>query len=215
MGWVRVSDDFYDHGAHSTLELEAWGLWLWSLAWSNRNLSDGVIPWPVAKRMDPDGKASGALIDAGRWLDHGCVLEVHDFLEYQPSAEQVRAKRLKERERWQRRADSESPPRQLHAVPDATPPASQPQPQHLSTTDESARKRSKRKPGVAIPIPFTPDESVVAFAAREYPNVDLRQTTQAMVDWALENDARKVDWQRTLKGFVRRNHEQQQRGGRW
>lgn len=80
MGWVRVSDDFYDHPAHVDLDLSAWGLWLWSLAWANRNLTDGVLPLAAVRRMDPDGTASGALITAGRWveLDDGRV-RVHDF----------------------------------------------------------------------------------------------------------------------------------------
>jgi hypothetical protein len=127
MGWVRVSDDFYDHPAHAVLGLEEWGLWLWSLAWANRNLTDGAIPMLVVKRMDPDGDATGALIEAGRWDHLDDRVEIHDYLEFQPSAQQIRAKREKERERFQRR--SAATPRGERADSAATPPASQPQPQ--------------------------------------------------------------------------------------
>lgn len=144
MGWVRVDDAFYDHPAHAGLTLEAWGLWLWGLAWSNRNLSDGSIPTAAIERMDPDGMASGALISSGRWHQDGDVVLIHDYLAYQPSAESVRSKRVKERERWQRRADStdtppaphddsaQTPPRRDRggsAEEHATPRSSQPQPQ--------------------------------------------------------------------------------------
>jgi hypothetical protein len=131
VGWVRDSDDFYDHPKLADLDLAAWGLRAWGTAWANRNLSDGVVPYSIVKRMDPDGMASGALIDAGVWhLEDGCI-RIHDYLDYQPSAEQVRSKREKERERWQRRASSEPPPPQLRAEYAATPTASQPQPQPI------------------------------------------------------------------------------------
>ena len=43
MPWVRVSDDFMDHDRFEDLSLDAIGLWLTGLAWSNRNLKDGRI----------------------------------------------------------------------------------------------------------------------------------------------------------------------------
>lgn len=130
MGWVRIDDAFYDHPAHAGLDLAAWGLWTWSLAWSNRNLTDGRIPKAAARRMDPDGIASGALIAAGRWVEDDDAFVVHDFLEFQPSAEQVRKRREKERDRWARRSgpDSGDPPRGAGAERPRTPRASQPQP---------------------------------------------------------------------------------------
>lgn len=149
MGWVRISDDFYDHPAHVGLDLAAWGLWTWSLAWANRNLTDGIIPRAVVKRMDPDGATSGALIDAGRWIAlDGDRIEIHDYLAFQPSAEQIKRKREKDRERWQRRtrSDSTDTPHGVEPEPEPTPPSSQPQPQRSSLREELAPAERPRDP---------------------------------------------------------------------
>lgn len=153
MGWVRLDDAFYDHPGHATLSLSAWGLWAWSLAWSNRNLRDGKIPLPVVERMDPAGDATAELVGAGRWDRDEQTVIVHDYLEYQPSADEVRKKRERERTRWQRRgkrhesdlpADSdpepEPPPPQHRAESPRTPPASQPQEKHAPTERAPTRR---------------------------------------------------------------------------
>lgn len=91
MGWVRIDDSFYDHPAMVDLDLAHWGLWAWSLAFSNRNLTDGRISLAAVKRMDPDGELTQALIDAGRWhLLPDAAIEINDYLDYQRSSEQIR-----------------------------------------------------------------------------------------------------------------------------
>lgn len=197
MGWVRISDDYYDHPALASLELDAWGLWLWSLAWSNRNLSDGVIPCSVVRRMDPDGKASGALIDAGRWEASDDRIVVHDFLDWQPSAEQVRGKREKERSRWQRRATSEPTPRGVDAEDDATPPASQPQPQEREPKT-SAQRASRPMED------FTPSPSLRAWASKEVPGVDIERETRAWIDWCAANGKSYKDHAAAWRNWMRK-----------
>lgn len=213
MGWVRVSDDFYDHHGHAPLELAAWGLWVWSLAWSNRNLTDGEVPWATVKRMDPDGDASGALIDAGRWIDKGDCIAIHDYLEYQPSAEQIRKKREKERERWHRRG-SDPPPDALRddsaAESDATPRVSQPQPSS-STDSEGARRRGK----TAIGKDFTVTDEMVAWVLERYPQLDWNAETEKFVAWAKAKDQRYADWVQAWRNWMHRAEEKRQNGGRW
>lgn len=161
MGWVRLDDAFYDHEGFAALELGAWGLWVWSLAWANRNLTDGKIPKAVIERMDPAGTAAGALITAGRWHDHDEHIVVHDYLDYQPSAAQVKVKRERERSRWQRRGTrdatppesaehSPDPPPKLRGNSAATPRASQPQPQEPPTPDEPAPQGFTRQQRAAV-----------------------------------------------------------------
>lgn len=211
MGWVRISDDFYDHPAHAGNGLAAWGLWAWSLAWSNRNLRDGLIPWPVVERMDPDGKASGALLKSGRWIKRDDCVEVHDYLEYQPSAEQIREKRAKERERWLRRADSngastDTPP-QLRAEPPPTPRVSQPQPQSLSNDRElGGAKAPTRTRGTRIPERFVVTDEMAEWAATNHPRVVIDYQTQKFVDHfkaKAGQDAVAVDWVRRWKNWIR------------
>ena len=56
MGWVRVSDDYYDHPKFAEVGPLGMALWFAGLAYCNRNLTDGYIPESAAKRLvDFDG----------------------------------------------------------------------------------------------------------------------------------------------------------------
>lgn len=94
MGWVRVDDDFYDHPKFLDLSLEAIGLWVALLAWSNRNLRDGAIPHTMIRRFGADDILVAELVDSGllERADDG-VLVIHDYHDFQPSADDVQAKR--------------------------------------------------------------------------------------------------------------------------
>lgn len=212
MGWVRVDDDFYDHAKFVDLSLSAMGLWVALLAWSNRNLKDGKIPHAIPQRLGATAEQVQELVDAGL-LDVNCVgLEIHDYHDFQPSKDEVEAKRA---EISEKRAEAGRKGAASRWQPDSKTEATEwPQPQtQLSTDVERAPKRSNRKPKVPIPIPFIPDQAVLEFGAREYPNVDLHHVAGKLVDWALKGDERAVDWQRALKVWIRREHERQQKGG--
>jgi hypothetical protein len=76
MPWVRLSDDFYDHP--KIMEVGPLGLSVWvaGLAYCNRNLTDGVLPESVAKRlMDFDGVAYqvASVGDFGGVLEDDCA----------------------------------------------------------------------------------------------------------------------------------------------
>jgi hypothetical protein len=168
MGWVRVDDAFYDHEKFIAAGPCGIALWLTALGWSNRNLTDGYIPRGQVPRLlvfeglswetgavpglatfgeEVTGLAvANRLVEVGIFDDAPGGYQIHDYLEFQPSAEQVREKAKKERERWHRRAagnaavdadsapDSDGPPDQLRAESAATPRVSQPQPQTPKNT---------------------------------------------------------------------------------
>lgn len=51
MAWVKIDDHFDEHPKMANIGLVGMGLWLAGLAYCNRNLTDGFIPWNVARRL--------------------------------------------------------------------------------------------------------------------------------------------------------------------
>jgi hypothetical protein len=49
MPWVRVDDHFNEHPKMAAVGPVGWGVWLAGLAYCNRNLTDGFIPYSVAE----------------------------------------------------------------------------------------------------------------------------------------------------------------------
>lgn len=122
MGWVRVSDDFYDHPKFVDLTPLSIALWLTSVAYCNRNRTDGQIAASAASRLcDFDGLAYKTsesdlfvsmeddvaplaiddLVKNDLWHTNGhdcpeCpqpgrrYYYIHDYLKYQPSADEIR-----------------------------------------------------------------------------------------------------------------------------
>lgn len=112
--WVRIDDHFDEHPKMAEVGPLGWGVWLAGLAYCNRNLTDGFIPYSVAESIggkwrirvpDADGRTvvwtvartsgmSGEnietewvidlLIKAGLWEPTDGGYMVHDFDDYQP-----------------------------------------------------------------------------------------------------------------------------------
>lgn len=113
MGWVRLSDDFYDHRKFQSLTGLAIAAWVTGLAYCNRNLTDGHIPRRAAMRIvntddayDQHGEpvywvaVVDELVSAGLWVEDGDGdYRVHDYLSYQWSAEKIKTERAKTTER--------------------------------------------------------------------------------------------------------------------
>lgn len=51
MAWVRIDDHFDEHPKMQRVGPIAWGYWLAGLAYCNRNLTDGFIPWNKARTL--------------------------------------------------------------------------------------------------------------------------------------------------------------------
>lgn len=49
MPWVRVDDHFDEHPKMAAVGPVGWGVWLAGLAYCNRNLTDGFIPYAIAE----------------------------------------------------------------------------------------------------------------------------------------------------------------------
>jgi hypothetical protein len=105
MPWVRLDDRFPSHRKIATLDDRAFRLYVSALCWSAENLTDGAIgekELPLVAHIRGVKATAQRLVDAGLWERTETGWQVHDFLDYQYSAEQVRAEREKNAERQRR-----------------------------------------------------------------------------------------------------------------
>lgn len=132
--WFKVDDQLYQHPkvrriprtrVEVPLRTAAFGLWTLCGAYSGDRLSDGFVPEEVAEQHDPTGVLVPALVDAGLWtpdeVDGEPGYRFHDWLDVNPSREEVLRKRAESAARQQRsrarRAGQSAPPPGQPATP--------------------------------------------------------------------------------------------------
>ena len=109
MPWVKLDDHFNEHPKLAQVGPLGLALWVCGLAYCNRNLTDGFIPFRVAHSLlsfegigvfngtqgeDVTGEmVASMLVVAGLWQQDGRDYRVHDYLDYQPSRAEVLAAR--------------------------------------------------------------------------------------------------------------------------
>lgn len=105
MPWARLDDNFYVHPKVR----KAWrcrpalGLHAMALSYCMKHGSEGKLPEEFVEDQLPDpgerDQVTAVLVDCGLWSRNGHGWFVHDFLEYNPSNDDVRARREVDRER--------------------------------------------------------------------------------------------------------------------
>jgi hypothetical protein len=106
MPWFRVDDGFHAHPKANRASNAALGLWVRAGAYSANFLLDGHVDTALAERFGRPREIDG-LVTAGLWIPCADGYIFHDWHDYQPSAEQVRAERAAARERQARRRRNE------------------------------------------------------------------------------------------------------------
>ena len=101
MTWVKLDDAFYRNPKVMGLSDGAFRTYVNSICFSADNLTDGLITPQVARTFRWERKAI-ELIEAGMWEEQGVGWYIHDFLDYNPTREQVMAERAKTAERVNR-----------------------------------------------------------------------------------------------------------------
>lgn len=90
MSWFRIDDKSAFHRKVTDAGNEAWGALCRAGAWSSDHLTDGRVPWSVALTIAPK-KIWERLFAAGlcERLEGTTDFLIHDFLDWNPSKEQV------------------------------------------------------------------------------------------------------------------------------
>lgn len=104
MTWFKVDDGFYRNAKTAMLSDAATALWLRAATWACDQLTDGFVPERILPMLRRGEGMEQELVDAGLWerLDGGYLF--HDWLDYQPSADEVEALRQKRSEAGRRGA---------------------------------------------------------------------------------------------------------------
>lgn len=120
MTWIKLDDQFPDHPKVAQAGALAELLYVNALAYASRYLTDGFIPHAIVAKLvvwDFEGAPSNydlaeRLVAAGLWELVEGGYRIHDYLDYNPSREQVFA----EREIARRRAAMNADPNLAKAV---------------------------------------------------------------------------------------------------
>jgi hypothetical protein len=103
MTWLKVDDQLHHHPKIETAGLAAVGLWVRCGSYAAAYLTEGHIPASIARALGRP-RDIAALLDVGLWVPNGMGgFTMHDFLDYNPTAEQVRRERARARARQAKR----------------------------------------------------------------------------------------------------------------
>lgn len=97
MTWFKIDDNFFMHPKVIAAGNSAIGLFVRAGAWSSNHLTDGYIPTPVAAMLGTEQDAHD-LVDVDLWIAVEGGYRIPDFLDYNPSAESVKAEQARRSE---------------------------------------------------------------------------------------------------------------------
>ncbi len=103
MPYAWLDDDFYDHPKldrlpTGTTRLACIGLYWLAISWSNRYLTDGLIPADRVRRLGGSRLLADALVEARLWERSADDYVVHDFGDYSKLRVQVEVERQQKAE---------------------------------------------------------------------------------------------------------------------
>jgi hypothetical protein len=237
--WFKADDGLHDHPKAIAAGPAAMGLWLLAGTWSARHGTDGYVPDRVLPRLCDEAEANASrLLRSGLWerAADGAGYVFHDWLDYQPAAEQVRAKRRQQseagrkggqvsghvrRRRTARHDQSAEANHEANASATATATA-EPNPQaktnpvpsrSASPYGEAGRARTHARgpsPADEHPLPadweVTPD--MVEWARSEAPDVDGRRATAKFRNYyGARPRVRCADWAAEWRTWMLREQE--------
>ena len=195
MVWVKLDDRFPEHPKIESLSDPAFRAHVRALCYCGRNETGGLIPKNAADALARSEPVLAELLQARVWESENGHLTIHDYGKYNPSKEQIDARRKARAERiaaWrarQRNADGNAVTnavRNVPPVPDPDPP--------LRRGEGSEARTPPPKGGRRAPPPYSNDDlqrdlyalvkdpSVARFLANCVPHQALVTATQARIE---------------------------------
>ncbi len=100
MTWVKLDDQFADHPKVLMAGPLASWLYVCGLTYCSRLLTDGFIPTAQVRRLadvDNAQELANKLVEVGLWdiVDNG--FQIHDYLQYNPTAESIKSRQESDR----------------------------------------------------------------------------------------------------------------------
>lgn len=102
MSWFKVDDGFLTHPKVYGIKAGPLALWLRAGCWCAGELTDGRIPARALRGLEAKPAHVKELVDRGLWDPADDGFQFHDWLDYQPSREQVLRERAATRDRVER-----------------------------------------------------------------------------------------------------------------
>lgn len=102
IAWFKVDDGFAWHTKAVRAGNAACGLWVRAGSWSSQQLTEGYVPAEIASALGSKAEVA-RLVASGLWVPSDDGFQFHQFLDRNPTREQVEDDRRAAAER-QRRA---------------------------------------------------------------------------------------------------------------
>jgi hypothetical protein len=188
--WFKVDDQFPRHPKVVRAGTDAAWLFIAGGCYCSQYLTDGFIPKDALvglTALRTPLKLAQRLVEAGLWHDRGDCWEVNDFLQYNPSREQVENDRRAARERRSKGGRTSGERRANVMNPDPTRPV---------VPTEQVKKRKQR------PVEnFEPNDRHRAFALEK--GLSLEEERVGWLDWCAANGRLYDDVDRGFSTWLR------------
>ena len=173
MPWIKIDDKFHSHPKVIAAGAEGVALYVVALSWCGEYLTDGFIPEAQVRRLslsDNYQATAAHLVSVGLWDIANGGYQIHDYLEYNPSAEQVKADReanAKRQADWRTRQAQQSEEPEPNGGNDDT-----------SNGDSNGVTNGVTNTApipIPVPIPNPEPEDIAANAAQAPPKTPPKQ----------------------------------------
>ena len=216
MSWFKVDDGLHSHPKAVRSGNAALGLWVRGGSWSSQHLTEGFIPEEIVRLYGTPPNAA-ALVQSGLWAKVPGGYQMHDYLDRNPTRDQVQMQRDAAAERQRAARDRAKASRRdsrvthgvshgvshggSHGPPDPTRPVTTEQP---PTEVVATRKRAAPTRGTSAPDIFPLTLDLNEWARTKTPGVDLPEETENWLDWHRAKGDTAKDWTASWRTWMRR-----------